>query len=108
MSTPVSLLTTVFGSRRVKRYRSFKFSEALAQVSFFSEPSGFVADHGYDSSHLSLGPIEQPDRKGNRQGSPVLVCGGNPQHIMTVARLPARHSLSVTSPMSLSQTLGNN
>src|SRR6266404_4564733 len=33
---------------------------------------------------------------------------GNSQQIMSVARLPARHGLSVTSPMALSQTLGNN
>src|SRR5271156_3375580 len=34
--------------------------------------------------------------------------GGNPQHVVCVARFPARHGLSETSPVALPQTLGNN
>src|SRR5713101_4919458 len=32
---------------------------------------------------------------------------GNSQQLMSVVRLPARHGLSVPSPMAFSQTLGN-
>jgi hypothetical protein len=80
----------------------------MAQASVFGEASCFIANHGRDSDHISLRPAQETDRKCNRQRSAVLMHGGNSQQVMSVTRLPGRHGFSVTSPMALPQTLGNN
>src|SRR6202142_533762 len=102
-------LSSVLPARRkLMRRIVLELRDSLAQVSLFGEASGFVANHGHDSYHLSMRSIEQSDRKCNRQSSPVLMHRWNAQHVVSVARLPGRHGLSETSPMARSQTLGNN
>src|ERR1700753_957479 len=87
---------------------SLAFRETLQQVPLFVEGLSFVTDHGHDSCNLVLRPVEQSDRECNRQRSPVFVHSWDPEHVMAVARLPARHGFSGTSAMKLSQTLGDN
>src|ERR1017187_1267325 len=87
---------------------SLAFGEALEQVPLLGERFGFVTNHRHDTCYRALRAIQQSDRKCNRQRSPVFMHGGNPQHVMSVAGLPARHCSFVAGPVTLPQTLGNN
>ena len=102
------LISSYTTSSRFGRRIALEFRYALAQVSLFGVASGFVTDHGHDSCNLVLLPVEQSDRECNRQRSPVFVHSWHPEHVMAVARLPGRHGFSVTSPMTLAQTFGDN
>src|ERR1700690_968738 len=106
--SPKRLSSVLPPRRKLMRRIVLELRDSLAQVSLFGEASGFVANHGHDSYHLSMRSIEQSDRKCNRQSSPVLMHRWNAQHVVTVACLPGRHGLSETSPMTRTQTLGNN
>ena len=87
---------------------SLALGEALEQGPFLTEGLSFVTNHRHDTCYRALWAMQQSDRKCNRQRSPVFMHGGNLQHVMSVAGLPARHSSFVAGPMTLPQTLGNN
>src|SRR5271155_466837 len=92
----------------LKGFISLAFGEALEQGPFLGEGLSFVANHGHNACYRALRTTQQSDRKCNRQRSPVFMRGGNPQHVMSVTGLPARHSSLVAGPVTLPQTLGNN